>query len=95
MEPIKSLFRMRAKRLAKRTSERGDLLEYFTAEANRERRGKYKALPVRFYAVKLSHLKTADLYYLKSVCEDAQRRGGSWAKCFWGSLKIKDAAQPQ
>ena len=63
-----------------RSAERGDLLEYFAAEANRERKGKYKPLPLRFYAVKLSHLSVKDLYYLKSISEDAQRRGGIWAK---------------
>jgi hypothetical protein len=89
MEKISNLFGER-KSLPKkkRRSERSDLIEYFYLNANADRDGKkYKKLPVTYYAWKLSHLKVPDLDYLKSVCEDAERRGGSWSKVFWGSLK--------
>jgi hypothetical protein len=53
----------------KQTSERGELLQFFTDKINADRKGtKYKPLPVAAIAVKLAHLKLADLYYLKSVC---------------------------
>jgi hypothetical protein len=92
MKQLATLFADRAKAKPKPVSERGELIDYFHANANAERDGKrYKKLPIRYYAVKLSHLKIADLYYLKSVCEDARRRGGSWAKAFWGSLRVKTA----
>jgi hypothetical protein len=72
-----------------RRSERGDLIEYFYLEARKEwDEKKYGKLTISRIAWKLSHLKVPDLYYLKSITEDARRRGGSWAKTFWGSLKI-------
>lgn len=35
-----------------------------------------------------SHLKSfSDWHYMKSICDDAERRGEVWSKIFWGSLK--------
>lgn len=92
MKQIASLFaHPKYKAPQKRTSERGDLLEYFTSNVNTARIGtKFKKLPISAVAVRLQGLKLADLYYLKSVCEDARRRGQSWSKTFWGSLKPRD-----
>jgi hypothetical protein len=74
----------------KRTSERAELVQFFTDKINADRRGtKYKPLPVAAIAVKLAHLKLPDLYYLKSVCEDAERRGKPFAAIFWYELKAK------
>jgi hypothetical protein len=89
MEKLADLFAQNAK-LPKKTrrTERGDLLDYFTHNANLDRDGlKYKKLKISFMAWKLQGLKVKDLYYLKSVCEQERRRGGSWSKAFWGSLK--------
>lgn len=73
-----------------RATERGDLLTYFTECVNKERDGtKYKKVRIPFIATKVSHLSTADLYYLRSSCDDARRRGYGWSKCFFGSLKVK------
>ena len=60
-----------------RTSERAELIGYFTNRLNATRDGKkYKKLSYRALAVKLSQIKSlSDLYVLKSVCEDAERRG--------------------
>ena len=88
MERIGNLFGKSAKPIRKRRSERSELVEYFYLNANADRDGKkYKKLPASFFAYKLSHLKVPDLYYLKSVCEDARRRGASWSKTFWYELK--------
>jgi hypothetical protein len=67
-------------------SERSELIGYFHKNVNADRGGR-KPLPIRAIAVKLGGLKLPDLYYLKSICEDEQRRGGSWSKTFWGALK--------
>lgn len=40
--------------------------------------------------VELSHLKLPDLYYLKSTCEDAERRGKPFSVIFWWSIKPKE-----
>lgn len=89
MQPIANLFGQRVappKQL--RRSERGDLIEYFMTEANADRDGaKFKKLPLSYYAFKLSHINVKDLYYLKSVCEDARRRGNSWSKTFWWQIR--------
>jgi hypothetical protein len=75
-----------------RGSERNDLLDYFVRNVNLERDGKkYKKLGYAAMAYKLQALKVPDLYYLKSICEDARRRGEPWGRVFWGSLKDKPA----
>lgn len=64
----------------KRETERGELLKYFA--------GKIKK-PIGFVAMKLTGFKLPDLYYLKSICDDGERRGTPWAKIFYGSIKQK------
>lgn len=72
-------------------NERDELLEYFFDRL----KGPYKQhtkrnLTMRQLAVKLAHLKKAqDLYYLKSVCEDAERRGKPFSLVFWSELKVR------
>lgn len=71
-----------------RRSERGDLLDYFTQEINKERIGtKFKPVQVRYVALKVSHLRLFDLYYLRSICDDSKKRTGKFSVCFFGSLK--------
>ncbi len=37
---------------------------------------------------KTAHLKKlSDWHYLKSISDDAERRGEIWSKVFWGSIK--------
>jgi hypothetical protein len=87
MERISNLFHQRATK-PKRQSQRGELLEYFHLNVNAERDGKkFKKLPIGAVAWKLQGLSVHDLYYLKSICEDERRRGGSWGKVFWGSIR--------
>lgn len=66
------------------TSERAELIKLFISRLNLER-GKYKPLTTRAVAVKLSHVKTSELYYFYKKCEQSN----NFSKCFWGCLKIK------
>lgn len=43
---------------------------------------------MKFLAIKIGHIPTEDLYYLKTVCLDSERRGYHFAPTFWSSLKI-------
>ena len=104
MEPLFNLLPRSIKKAAKpvRSTERGDLLQYFLDTINSERRAdKRKSLPFMVIAVKCTGLELKDLYYLKSICEDADRRGGwkdkdgnwhptSFGKVFFGSLKSRE-----
>lgn len=89
MDAIKHLLKQ-PPRPQPRSSERGDLLQYFTDRINERRKGtKFKPLTIRAIAVKLSHLGLRDLYYLKSVCDEAERRGYPWAAIFWKEITPK------
>lgn len=62
-------------------TERGELLKYFSQKIGK---------PIGFVAMKLTGFKLPDLYYLKSTCDDAERRGTPWGKVFYGSIKIQN-----
>ena len=84
---IKDLFgRTRLLKNDKPLSERATLIQYFHERA-RDRKG--KPFEVSFIGYTLSHLKLEDLYFLKSVCESETKRGSSWNKIFFGSLKTE------
>jgi hypothetical protein len=88
MESIGRLFQV--KETKKHSSERGDLIDYFTNEINLERNGtNFKKITPRVVAIKLGGLSLTDLYYLKSVCDDARRRRYPVSKVFFGSLKVR------
>lgn len=75
---------------SKIVNERQDIISQILACINVERIGtKYKPMTGRAVAIKLSHIPTKDLYYLKSICLDSKNRHGSFSKCFFGSLKCK------
>ena len=82
---------LKVRRNQTRETERGELLRYFTDAINKTRDGKrFKKFSIAAIAVKLSHLKQlSDLYYMKSIMEDIDRRNGPDAasKWFWWSLK--------
>lgn len=41
-------------------------------------------------AMHLSHLKELkDLYYLKSSCDQAEKRGVAWGAAFWTAIKYE------
>ena len=74
----------------KRASERGDLMDFFLANLNPERvKGGYKPLTPGYLSFKLSGLKLPDLYYMRSVFLDIEKRNGRVAaiKNFYWSIR--------
>lgn len=87
------------------STERSTLLEEIRTEVNRERektkfyvkndkRVLLKAMTGAEIGVKLAHIPTGDLYYLKSICLDFKNRNGSFSKCLFGSIKPKHEEKP-
>lgn len=63
-------------------SERAEIVGYFH-ERIMDRKG--KPYSPAFIAMKLAHLTIRDLYYLKSVCNQAK----NFQKIFWWSITVK------
>lgn len=61
-----------------RKTERGELLTHFSQKLN---------MPIPRIAFHLTGFKLPDLYYIKSLCDSEEKRGTSWGKTFWGSIK--------
>ena len=82
MEKISTLFGNRAAPpTRKRSSERGDLIDVFLSRLNPGRKAKgYEPLTYGRLAYLLTGIKTADLYYLLSVCNDAEREASRGAR---------------
>ena len=75
----------------RRRTERSDLLDTFLSRLNPGRKAKgYEPLTYGRLAYLLAGIKTADLYYLLSICNDAERRGYNWSAIFWSELKPKN-----
>ena len=71
-------------------TERGELMRYFLSKLNPPRvRDGLPPMSMPRMGRLLVAIPTRDLYYLKSVCEDAESRGGSFSKKFWWSVKPK------
>lgn len=73
-----------------RATERGELMEYFMRKLNYARvRDGMLALTMARMGRTLVAIPTKDLYYLKSVCDDADKRGGidAFSKKFWWEVK--------
>ena len=79
---------------------RSDYIDEITARVNKERDGKFyvkdgkkiKCRPVspREIAWRTAHLKTEqDFHYILSIAKDSERRGQTFSKAFFGSLKSK------
>lgn len=86
-----------------RKSERGDLIDYFTYKVNEGRVGRkdkdgrpYKPINKSFIAMQLGNLRLTvrDLYYLKSVSEDYERRKGNWGKFYWAIVRQDETQDP-
>lgn len=73
-----SLFKDYKPPKTKRRSERGDLLEYFSQKLEK---------PIGYVAFRCKGMELVDLFYIKSACDDYQRRGNPWAKGWYGMLK--------
>jgi hypothetical protein len=75
-----------------KATERGELMKYFMEKLNRSRAGDgLPPLTMARMGRTLVAIPTKDLYYLKSVCDDADARGGpaSFSKKFWWEVKPK------
>jgi hypothetical protein len=70
--------------------ERDELLDFFHSKMEKAyKRHSGRKLTKKYIAIKISHLKEKDLYFLKSVCLDAERRGKSFSMVFWSELKVR------
>ena len=72
----------------KSSSERAELIKFFIDNLRDKNDKQFSA---RMIAVKLSHIKTQDLYFVKSVFNDNLKRKGldGASKEFWWSLKVQ------
>ena len=77
-----------------KATERGELMRYFMLELNKGRRRDGLTLLTMPRMGKIFELiPTKDLYYLKSVCDDAASRGHEFSKRFWWELKPREEAK--
>lgn len=101
MESISSLFDITKieKRKSKAGSERAALVEFFVDKLfpsycvfkKMKNTPENKKKFVGLLCYKISHVKIADLYYMKSVGLEYEKRKetNEFSKYFWGSLKPK------
>jgi hypothetical protein len=76
-----------------RATERGDLMRHFMQKLNHARlRDGLPPLTMPRMGRLLVAIPTKDLYFLKSVCDDADRRGGldAFSKKFWWEIHPKN-----
>lgn len=70
-----------------RATERGELMQYFMERLNRTRaKDGYAPLSLPRMGRVLQGIPTKDLYYLKSVCEQAK----DFSKKFWWEINPKN-----
>ncbi len=75
-----------------KASERGDLMQYFMQKLNVSRtRDGLAPLTMGRMGRLLQGIPTNDLYFLKSICDDAQKRNGidAFSKRFWWEINPK------
>lgn len=72
-----SEFKLPTPEQSKKT-ERGELLKYFAGKINK---------PIGYVAMRLTGFAVKDMYYLKSLCDQEEKRGTPWGKAFFGSIK--------
>lgn len=71
-------------RKKKSTSERAELIGWFTDELNKTRgQGGFRKLSYSVIGIKLSHIPTEDLYYLQSQMKNVKNSSAY----FWWSLR--------
>ena len=77
-------------RRKERATERGELMEYFRAKLNSERvRDGLGTLSMPRMGKVLQAIPTKDLYYLKTVCDQAKH----FSKKFWWEVNPKKHGQ--
>lgn len=69
--------------------ERAEYIGYFFDKLAPSWKGK-RELTHGYIAWRLTKLTLRDFAYIKSICEDTERRGGQFSKTFWGCLKKPD-----
>jgi len=96
MQKISTLFGNRATPAKRtRTTERGEILDIILGRLNPARKSaEYKPLTHGQLAYILEGIPTKDLYYLISVCNDAERRGFPWSAIFWKEIKAPKTTKP-
>lgn len=80
------------KKEAERKTERGELMRYFMERLNPGRvKDGLPPLSMARIGRLLVAIPTKDLYFLKSVCDDAHARhgGSAFSKKFWWEIKPK------
>lgn len=50
----------------------------------------FAEMNVKYFAVRLAHIPTEDLYYLISIAKDKQKRNEDFNRWLFGSLKVKE-----
>lgn len=96
MESIQSLFKeLHRDPIKTHISERGELLDYFLVKINSKVQKPYKPFTIKRLAMRLAHIPTKDLYYMKSQMEDIIGRKDtvSAIKWFFWSLKPESVMQ--
>ncbi|MDE2071606.1 MAG: hypothetical protein KGI70_02665 [Patescibacteria group bacterium] len=86
--------RMEREKDKDKRTERGELMRFFMQKLNRTRaRDGLPALTMARMGRVLIAIPTRDLYYLKSICEDAERRSDkgwdAFSKKFWWEVNPK------
>jgi hypothetical protein len=67
------------------TNERQSVLKEIQTEMEKD-----GPVNVRLLAIRLSHIPTGDLYFMKSEASDYRSRGkGEFSKYIWGSIKVR------
>lgn len=87
--PGRSLGRTSSK---ERATERGELMQYFLERLNRSRvRDGLRPLTMGRLGRLFMAMSIQDLYYLKSICDDAEARNGlaAFSKKFWWEVSPK------
>lgn len=87
MQNISTLFKLPPRNTKGANSERSELIGWFANKLNAARLGKYKALPVKVYAVRCAHLTLSDLYAIQTGIRDRERRGENWGAYWWAITK--------
>jgi hypothetical protein len=96
MEHIRAHLSSDVPKKRKRLTERGEMMRYFKDELNKTRiKDGFEYISMPRMGKILEMIPTSDLYYLKSVCDEAARRGNSFSKRFWWELDPKKHQEKQ
>lgn len=72
------------------------MLAYFAEKVNRSRVADgFKPQKISYFAYFLSHINVRDLYFLRSICDDAVKRGFRFDVTFWKAVKERTKPSPK